>query len=205
MDRPSGPLGSATQSSAARGTSDTSPQPVTMRRPVGTPPAPAAATLAGPVPPVPPIPDLRTVASSTALSSAAASAAAAATSTTLAPPTSPARVVALFTDAIQNALQENEVQAQRAEGGTTGSDLKAGVTIDLSREGIRELPEEVVDVIKHELERSGTPLLMSLPAGLFPRHTPPFTDVLASTGSPYPTTIFQPFQPGSPSAPLYGI
>jgi len=59
---------------------------------------------------------------------------------------------------MQNALQENEAQAQRAEGGTTNAELKPGVTIDLSRKGIRELPEEVVDVIKHELERYDSPL-----------------------------------------------
>ena len=154
MERPSGPLAAATQSTVtARGIPDPPPPPaVTMRRPVGTPPnALPNATLAGPVPPVPPLPDLRSVPSSSALSAAAS--VIPGTPTVSGPPASPAKVVSLFTDAIQNALQENEAQAQRAEGGTTGSELKPGVTIDLSREGIRELPEEVVDVIKHELER----------------------------------------------------
>jgi len=54
---------------------------------------------------------------------------------------------------MQNALQENEAQAQRAEGGAANTELKPGVTINLSHKGIRELPEEVVDVIKNELER----------------------------------------------------
>ena len=157
MDRPSGPLGAATQSTG-RGIPDTSPPAVTMRRPVGTPPnALPPATLAGPVPPVPPLPDLRTVPSSAALSSATGHPS---TPTAPVPPASPAKVIALFTDAIQNALQENEAQAQRGEGGATGSELKPGVTIDLSHKGIRELPEEVVDVVKNELERSGLPSLI---------------------------------------------
>lgn len=154
MERSPGPL--ASQSTVPpKGTPDTPPpQPATMRRPVGTPPnALPNATLAGPVPPVPPLPDLRTVPSSSALSAAAS--VVPGTPTVSGPPASPAKVVSLFTDAIQNALQENEAQAQRAEGGGTGSELKPGVTIDLSRQGIRELPEEVVDVIKHELERYG--------------------------------------------------
>ncbi|SPO03969.1 related to adenylate cyclases [Cephalotrichum gorgonifer] len=147
MDRPSGPLGAATQSTG-RGIPETPPQTVVpMRRPVGTPPnALPLATLAGPVPPVPPIPDLRAVPSSSALAAAAPIVPTA--------PAPPARVVSLFTDALRNALQENEAQAQHAEGGpASNTELKPGVTIDLSREGIRELPEEVVDVIKHELER----------------------------------------------------
>lgn len=69
---------------------------------------------------------------------------------------------------MQNALQENEAQAQRAEGGTTNTELKPGVTIDLSRKGIRELPEEVVDVIKHELERYDRPPLNSEHDFFFP-------------------------------------
>jgi hypothetical protein len=64
------------------------------------------------------------------------------------------KVLALARDAVQKALQENEAQAQSAEGGIVSSDLKPGLTVDLSRKNIRELPEEVVDVIKHELERS---------------------------------------------------
>ena len=34
-----------------------------------------------------------------------------------------------------------------------GSGLKTGVTIDLSRKNIQKLPEEVVDIVKKELER----------------------------------------------------
>lgn len=52
---------------------------------------------------------------------------------------------------MQNALRENESQA--AEASAVSNDLKPGVTIDLSRKGIQKLPEEVVDIIKNELER----------------------------------------------------
>lgn len=158
MDRPSGPLGAATQS---RGMPDNT---VPTRRPVGTPPnALPPASLAGSVPPVPPIPDLRTVPSNSALAAAGPPP----TPTGPVAPASPARVISLFTEAIQNALRENEAQAQRGNGGTAGSELKPGVTIDLSREGIRELPEEVVDVIKNELERCELSCLVLSPIAVF--------------------------------------
>ena len=131
MDRPLGPLGVATQSTGpVRGLPD---NPASMRRPV--PAGPPPNLLGSQVPPVPPIPNIRNV-----------------------PPPNPqpayaARVLALARQAMQKALQENEAQAQSAEGGVVSSDLKTGVTIDLSRKNIRELPEEIVDVIKDELER----------------------------------------------------
>ncbi|KAJ8129817.1 hypothetical protein O1611_g3814 [Lasiodiplodia mahajangana] len=49
------------------------------------------------------------------------------------------------------ALHENESQAAEASG--VGDGLKPGVTIDFSRLNIRYLPDEVVDIIKNELER----------------------------------------------------
>lgn len=63
-------------------------------------------------------------------------------------PMSSGQVIALARDAMQNALLENEQQSA-----AVSSDLKPGVTIDLSRKGIQKLPEEVVDIIKNELER----------------------------------------------------
>ena len=149
MERPSGPLGAATQSTG-RGLPENPTQAVTMRRPVGAPPnSLPPAVLNGPVPPVPPIPKLRNVPSNPALSGPVPVPA----------PTPAAKVITFAREAMQNALQENEAQAQRAEGGAANTELKPGITIDLSRKGIRELPEEVVDVIKHELERYEIPIV----------------------------------------------
>lgn len=66
-------------------------------------------------------------------------------------PLSPNQVVALAREAMKSALQENETQAAEASGVST--DLKPGITIDLSRKNIQALPDEVVDIIKNELER----------------------------------------------------
>ncbi|KAI0181292.1 RAM signaling pathway protein-domain-containing protein [Hypoxylon sp. FL1284] len=66
-------------------------------------------------------------------------------------PLSAGQVIALATDAMNSALQENETQAAEASGVST--QLKPGVTIDLSRRNIQILPDEVVDIIKNELER----------------------------------------------------
>lgn len=51
---------------------------------------------------------------------------------------------------MRNALEsENQV----AEVGAVGANLKPGVTVDLSRKNIQRIPEEVVDILKNELER----------------------------------------------------
>ncbi|KAH6688548.1 RAM signaling pathway protein-domain-containing protein [Plectosphaerella plurivora] len=86
------------------------------------------------VPPPPPVPSMRNAPSNANLSASA--------------PMSSAQVIALARDAMQNALLDNEQQSA-----AVNSDLKPGVTIDLSRKGIQKLPEEVVDIIKNELER----------------------------------------------------
>lgn len=52
---------------------------------------------------------------------------------------------------MKEALQDNESQAAEASG--VSNELKPGVTIDLSRLNIQSLPDEVVDIIKNELER----------------------------------------------------
>ncbi|KAK2072567.1 hypothetical protein P8C59_006914 [Phyllachora maydis] len=49
------------------------------------------------------------------------------------------------------ALDEHETQTADASG--VSNELKPGVTIDLSRKNIQKLPDEVVDIIKHDLER----------------------------------------------------
>lgn len=52
---------------------------------------------------------------------------------------------------MQNALEENQTKS----GGTAGitNELKPGITIDMSHKNIQRFPEEVVDIIKSELER----------------------------------------------------
>jgi hypothetical protein len=47
-----------------------------------------------------------------------------------------------------------EAQAQAAESEPLGDDAKELVTINLSRKNIWDLPDEVIDVVKHKLERS---------------------------------------------------
>lgn len=46
-----------------------------------------------------------------------------------------------------------ESEGQAAEASTAGTGLKSGVTVDLSRKNIQKLPEDVVDIVKDELER----------------------------------------------------
>ena len=60
---------------------------------------------------------------------------------------------------MRDALRESDQQAGDTSGVST--DLKPGLTIDLSRKNIQKLPDEVVDIIKNELERyvSSAPLL----------------------------------------------
>ncbi|TLS22974.1 uncharacterized protein PpBr36_06363 [Pyricularia pennisetigena] len=67
------------------------------------------------------------------------------------PPVSAGQVIGMARRAMAEALKEHESQAAEASG--VSNELKPGVTIDLSRKNIQELPEEIVDVIKHELER----------------------------------------------------
>ncbi|TRX89390.1 hypothetical protein FHL15_009688 [Xylaria flabelliformis] len=92
-----------------------------------------------PLPP-PPIPEKYNVPSSNLGATLSASA-----------PMSSAQVINLAREAMKAALQDNESQAAEASG--VSNELKPGVTIDLSRLNIQYLPDEVVDIIKHELER----------------------------------------------------
>ncbi|KAJ4306757.1 RAM signaling network component [Collariella sp. IMI 366227] len=95
----------------------------------------AAAALANPTPP-PPVPSLRDVPSGANLSAGQ--------------PVSPSQVLALAKEAMR-AAHENETKAAEASG--VSNSLKPGLTIDLSRKKIQTLPEEIVDIIKDELER----------------------------------------------------
>ncbi|KAL2755474.1 hypothetical protein ACRALDRAFT_2058911 [Sodiomyces alcalophilus JCM 7366] len=92
---------------------------------------------AEPPPPIPPLPSLRSAPSNATLSAHQ--------------PLSSSQVIASAREAMKRALEETETQA--AEASAVSTELKPGVTIDLSRKGIQTLPEEVVDIIKNELER----------------------------------------------------
>ncbi|KAG8423257.1 RAM signaling network component [Metarhizium acridum] len=124
------PAGNPGASSSVRGLPD---NPAQGRRPVPN----SAATSNGPPPPPPPIPSLRNTSSNATLSASS-------------PITSPAQVIGLAREAMQTAL---ESEGQAAEAGAVGTALRAGVTVDLSRKGIQKLPEEVIDIVKDQLER----------------------------------------------------
>jgi hypothetical protein len=63
-------------------------------------------------------------------------------------------VVALARDAIENSREEN---LRRSETPGTAKDLQhqPGITIDLGHKNIVNLPDEVIDVIRAEIERWG--------------------------------------------------
>lgn len=105
--------------------------PMAGRRPIPN----STATSNGPAPP-PPIPALRKTASSSNLSATNGM--------------TSAQVISLAREAMRNAL---ESESQVSEVGAVGVNLKPGVTVDLSRKHIQILPEEVVDIVKNELER----------------------------------------------------
>ncbi|KAI9734763.1 MAG: RAM signaling network component [Claussenomyces sp. TS43310] len=66
-------------------------------------------------------------------------------------PISAGQVIALAREAMHNALEENQKKAAETSG--VSNELKPGVTIDLSNKNIHKFPDEVVDIIKVELER----------------------------------------------------
>ncbi|KAK2593797.1 RAM signaling network component [Conoideocrella luteorostrata] len=122
----------AASSSSVRGLPE---NPAQGRRPVPN----SAATSNGPPPPPPPppIPNLRSASANATLSASSSI-------------TTPAQIIALARDAMQTAL---EGEGQGAEAGAVGTGLRSGITVDLSRKGIQKLPEEVVDIVKDQLER----------------------------------------------------
>ena len=67
------------------------------------------------------------------------------------PPISPSQVVLLAQEALKHAIEENQSKAAEASG--VSNELKPRVTIDLSHKNIEKFPEEVVDIIKDDIER----------------------------------------------------
>lgn len=67
-------------------------------------------------------------------------------------PATTSQIIAVAKEAMTIAIEENQTKAAEASGVST--ELKPGVTLDLSHKGIqKEFPDEVIDVIKVELER----------------------------------------------------
>lgn len=97
----------------------------------------SAATSNGPAPPpIPPVPTGNNGPSNGNLSASRA--------------LTPIQVISLARESMRAAL---ESEGQAAEASNVGIGLKSGVTIDLSRKNIQKLPEEVVDIVKDQLER----------------------------------------------------
>ena len=130
------------QSSAMRGLPD---NPAPGRRPDGAPtvtttPASTAATPTNPPPiPLPEIPNTRNGTTGTGL--------------TASPSMTSAQVVSLTREAMRSALEGEKTQSVDAAAAAGAAGLKTGITIDLSRKNIQKLPDEVVDIVKSELER----------------------------------------------------
>lgn len=96
------------------------------------------------IPPPPPIPmNVRKVPSNSGLASST--------------PLAAGQVINLAREAMKKALDENQNQA--AEASAVSNELKPGVTVNLSHKNIQKLPEEVVDIIKDQLERYVGPVL----------------------------------------------
>jgi hypothetical protein len=115
-----------------------------MERPIGPPLGAATQSTGRPMidstvrrVPLNPIPTVRHAASSSSLTADV--------------PISANQVVALVQEAMKHALDENQTKAADASG--VSNELKPGVTIDLSHKNIQTFPEEVVDIIKNDLER----------------------------------------------------
>ncbi|PSR97296.1 RAM signaling pathway protein [Coniella lustricola] len=108
--------------------------PAQGRRPF----APAGTAGLNNIPPPPPIPKtVRKMPSNSGLTASA--------------PIAASQVIVLAREAMKKAVEENESQAAEASG--VSNDLKPGVTVNLSHKNIQKLPEEVVDIIKDQLER----------------------------------------------------
>lgn len=68
------------------------------------------------------------------------------------------QIISVARDLMDSALEENKSKA--AETSEVSNTLKPGVTLDFSHKGIqKEFPEQVIDIIKVELERLVRPVL----------------------------------------------
>lgn len=84
-------------------------------------------------------------------------------------PATAGQIVDAAREAMEIAIKENKTKAAEASGVST--DLTPGVTLDLSHKNIqKEFPEEVVDIIKFELERYNLFDSYLLPKEVLGRH-----------------------------------
>lgn len=68
------------------------------------------------------------------------------------PPRNSKDPVEIFREAVQ-AQRDTIAERDRLEGKGLSEAVKQTLTVDLSRRSINELPEEVVDIIKADVER----------------------------------------------------
>ena len=106
-------------------------------------------------------------------------------------PISAGQVVALARQAMKVALEENQTKAAEASG--VSNELKPGVTIDLSHKQIQRFPEEVVDIIKNELERYAFSILSYLESSASSQLTPLLsqTSTVTQSNIDIPSQIFR--------------
>lgn len=102
---------------------------------------------------------------------------------------------------MKKAVEENESQAAEASG--VSNDLKPGVTVNLSHKNIQKLPDEVVDIIKDQLERYVRPMHPRCCKGDCTKDATE-RDTLLLLDSPYRITRSRPSLPASQSAPCCG-
>lgn len=93
------------------------------------------------------------------------------------------------------ALENDQV----SEVNSAGVNLKPGITIDLSRKHIQTLPEEVVDIVKNELERLGFLFIVTDATKTL------FTDTKTFAGLLCPTTNLLPCRLGFQNAHISDI
>jgi len=71
----------------------------------------------------------------------------------IAPPMKDEDVVALVSEAIDTARHELRRSGAGSDDTTADVQQQPGITIDLGHRNIQHLPEEVIDIIKDEIER----------------------------------------------------
>lgn len=89
-----------------------------------------------------------------------------------------------------------ESENQAADVSAAATALKSGVTIDLSRKNIQKLPEEVVDIVKNQLERLALShnQLSSLPARFSECISLRYLNIRGNQIKEFPIAVFAPLQ-----------